>query len=318
MWQEEVIQQFFQAWISKDVTALRPLLSPGIVYTEAHGPCYLGIGQVIRWFGDFNRAGTVMEWTAKRFLHREEDTLVEWYFRCDMLQKEGHVETGFDGISVFTFDDLHKIASVKEYQSLSEHTYPYGLEPVVDSESEGLITSETEISEVRVLQYDEQSNARGTSHPLYHQQELESQGISMPAFEQRMYHAKKAGTLYGIRFQNEPRAQNKLVYCFRGRGIDYAVDLRKSSPTYLKWTCVELSAENNRQVYIPKGFGHAFLALEDNTCMVCCFDEPYDDRFSRVLAWNDAEVGILYPVPDPILTGADAAAPFLTDCDIRL
>lgn len=140
----------------------------------------------------------------------------------------------------------------------------------------------------------------------------------MKHFEQRMYHARQAGTLYGIRFQNDPRAQNKLVYCIRGRGVDYAVDLRKNSPTYLRWTRVEISADNGRQVYIPKGFGHAFLALEDNTCMVCCFDEPFDDRYSRTLAWNDPQVGIQYPVTEPILNSNDAAAPMLDECDICL
>lgn len=314
MWQEEVIQQYFHAWVSKDVTVLRQLLSPDVVYMEAHGPCYVGIGQVIKWFGEYNKLGTVMEWTAKRFFQQEEETFVEWAFRGD-YQKE---EMSMEGISVFTFDDLHKILSVREFQAVTEHVYPYGLTPIVEKESEGLTTSETEISEVKVLQYDGVNNARGTSHPLYHQQDLEAYGIRMSAFEQRMFHAKRANTLYGIRFQNEPRAQNKLVYCFRGRGIDYAVDLRRSSPTFLKWTCVELSAENNRQVYIPKGFGHAFLALEDNTCMVCCFDEPYDERYSRTLAWNDEAVGILYPVSNPELTEQDANAPTLENCDIRL
>ncbi|MDD6771669.1 dTDP-4-dehydrorhamnose 3,5-epimerase family protein [Inconstantimicrobium porci] len=81
-----------------------------------------------------------------------------------------------------------------------------------------------------------------------------------------------------MHFQNNPKPQAKLLYCIKGRGIDYAVDLRRDSPTFLKWVCVELSEENRKQIFIPKGFGHVFISLEDNTKNVMRIDESFDSH----------------------------------------
>jgi dTDP-4-dehydrorhamnose 3,5-epimerase len=136
--------------------------------------------------------------------------------------------------------------------------------------------------------------------------------------EERVYLSEKAGTLYGIHFQNNPKAQAKLLYCIKGRGIDYAVDLRKNSSTYLQWISVELSADNRKQIYIPKGFGHVFISLEDNTKNVMRYDEPFDSRYSRQIAYNDPEIGIDYPIINPILASHDMNAPLLADCGLNL
>lgn len=133
-----------------------------------------------------------------------------------------------------------------------------------------------------------------------------------------MYCSAKAGTLYGIHFQNHPKPQAKLLYCIEGSGIDYAVDLRRNSPTYLQWVSVKLSASNRRQIYIPKGFGHAFISLEDNTRNVMRFDEPFDARYSRQIAYNDRNIGIQYPINDLILAPHDIHAPLLKDSDLNL
>ena len=310
MWQEDRIRGYFQAWINKDASALKPVISPEITCTGADGCCYLGMGQVLRHFSEWNRQGTVMEWEVKRFTHQEEYTLAEWYYREDV----NHVETSLEGVSLFTFDDLQKILTIREFHSEAERHFPFGQDPLQEPEGNSAVTSTAQFSEVKVVQY---NGGIGQIRPLQRQQDLEAAGLGMGRFEQRMYHAKKAGTFYGIRFQNEPRAQNKLIYCFRGRGLDYAVDLRKNSPTYLKSTCVEISAENGRQIWIPKGFGHAFLALEDNTCMVCCFDEPFDERYSRTLRWDDPELKLQLPM-EPLVGEADAAAPLLAECDLKL
>ena len=108
------------------------------------------------------------------------------------------------------------------------------------------------------------------------------------------------------------------MYCIKGRGIDYAIDLRKSSPTYLQWVGVELSADNKKQIYIPKGFGHVFLSLEDGTMNVMRFDEPFDQQFSRQIAYNDPDIGIKYPIENPILAPHDRNAPMLAESDLNL
>jgi dTDP-4-dehydrorhamnose 3,5-epimerase len=136
--------------------------------------------------------------------------------------------------------------------------------------------------------------------------------------EERVYYSEKAGTLYGIHFQNNPKAQAKLLYCIKGRGIDYAVDLRKNSSTYLQWVSVELSADNRKQIYIPKGFGHVFISLEDNSKNVMRYDEPFDSRYSRQIAYNDPEIRIKYPISNPILAPHDIDAPLLANSDLNL
>lgn len=176
----------------------------------------------------------------------------------------------------------------------------------------------TKLTEVKIIEYETRKDNRGFSYPIYNRAEMEREGIFFEYTEERIYYSKKAGTLYGIHFQNEPKAQTKLLYCIEGSGVDYAVDLRRGSPTYLQSISVELSAENRRQILIPKGFGHAFISLEDNTRNVMRFDEPFDSVYSREIAYNDPDIGLNYYTNTPILAPYDIHAPRLRDCDINL
>lgn len=176
----------------------------------------------------------------------------------------------------------------------------------------------TKLKEVKIIEYDQRSDNRGFSYSIYSKKELEEAEIHFEYVEERVYFSEKAGTLYGIHFQNNPKAQAKLLYCIKGRGVDYAVDLRKNSSTYLQWVGVELSADNRKQIFIPKGFGHVFLSFEDNTKNVMRYDVPFDDCYSRQIAYNDPEIGIEYPVSHPILAPHDIDAPFLADSDLNL
>lgn len=176
----------------------------------------------------------------------------------------------------------------------------------------------TDIDEVKIFEYEEKHDNRGSSYSICSKRELEQMGIFFDYVEENVYYSKKAGTLYGIHFQNNPKAQSKLLYCIQGKGMDYAVDLRKDSPTYLKWISVELSAVNRKQIYIPTGFGHVFLSLEDNTKVVMRIDEYFDSRYSRQIAWDDKSIGIEYPITSPILAPHDMNAPLLKECDLSL
>jgi len=176
----------------------------------------------------------------------------------------------------------------------------------------------TKLKDVKIIEYDPRFDNRGFSYCIYNKSELEQAEINFEYIEERVYFSEKSGTLYGIHFQNNPKPQTKLLYCIKGRGIDYAVDLRRNSPTYLQWVGVELSAENRRQIYIPKGFGHAFISLENGTMNVMRFDEPFDSRFSRQIAYDDPEIGIKYPMNDPILAPHDRNAPVLAESDLNL
>jgi len=174
------------------------------------------------------------------------------------------------------------------------------------------------LKEVLVLEYDFKEDNRGTSYRLFSKRELEDVGIFTEFVEEILYSPVKKETLYGIHFQNHPKAQTKLLFCTKGRGLDFAVDLRHDSKTYKKWVCVELSSQNRKQIYIPAGFGHAFLSLEDDTHVVMRIDNYFDSALSRAITHADVELSINFNVFNPILSEQDKNAPSLIDCDCNL
>lgn len=119
---EDVIRKYFQCWLDKDINDVKEIFSDDIIYSECYGPVYKGIGQIIRWFDDWNRKGTVLQWDIKRVIASGNTAVVEWYFECDY---EGNVD-GFDGVTIAEFDADMKICDLKEFQSKAEHNYPYG------------------------------------------------------------------------------------------------------------------------------------------------------------------------------------------------
>lgn len=123
------------------------------------------------------------------------------------------------------------------------------------------------------------------------------------------------GVLRGIHFQNGECAQSKLVRVCRGAVKDVAVDLRKGSPTYKKWLTVELSAENKRQLFIPRGFGHGFLTLTDEVEFLYKADNYYNHESDRSIRFDDPELGINWDIENPILSDKDKNAPLLKDSD---
>ena len=121
------------------------------------------------------------------------------------------------------------------------------------------------------------------------------------------------GTLRGIHFQRGEKAQAKLVRCVHGAVLDVAVDLRGRSPTYRKWVAVELSAENKRQLLIPRGFGHGFVTLTDEVEFLYKADNPYAPESDGGIRWNDPEIGVDWGIETPILSEKDSKLPFLQD-----
>ena len=128
-------------------------------------------------------------------------------------------------------------------------------------------------------------------------------------------YSKEKGILRGIHFQNGEHAQAKLVRCIRGAVLDVAVDLRKGSPTYMQWEAVELSAENKKQFFIPRGFGHGFLTLTENVEFVYKTDNYYNYESDRSIIWNDPDIGVDWGTENPVLSEKDSSAPRLRDSD---
>lgn len=129
-----------------------------------------------------------------------------------------------------------------------------------------------------------------------------------PRFVQDNVSVSHRGVLRGLHLQS-PNAQGKLVSVLHGAAYDVAVDVRRGSPTSGQWVGVVLSAENAQQLYIPEGFAHGFVALEDATVLAYKCTRPYDPAGEVALAWDDPDFGIDWPVGRPLLSPRDAAAP---------
>lgn len=123
------------------------------------------------------------------------------------------------------------------------------------------------------------------------------------------------GVLRGIHFQNGEHAQAKLVRVCRGAVLDVAVDLRKGSPTYKKWVSAELSADNKRQLFIPRGFGHGFVTLTDDVEFLYKADNYYNKESDRSIRFDDPEIGVTWGISDPVISDKDRNAPLLRDSD---
>lgn len=126
----------------------------------------------------------------------------------------------------------------------------------------------------------------------------------------------KKGTLRGLHFQKEDASQAKLIRCIKGAILDVVVDMRKGSPTYMKWEAVELSEDNHRQLLIPRGFLHGFLTLTDNSEIIYKVDNFYDKNADRSIRWDDPDLNIDWGINEPILSDKDKNAPYLRDSDI--
>jgi len=146
-------------------------------------------------------------------------------------------------------------------------------------------------------------------------------GEPAPArFVQDNHSCSKAGVLRGLHYQLPPHAQGKLVRVVKGAAFDVAVDIRRSSPTFGQWVGFELSASNQLQLWIPAGFAHAFLALQDDTHFLYKTTDYYARDCERAIRWDDAGIGIQWPawpagVSAPLVAAKDAGAPLLADAD---
>lgn len=117
---------------------------------------------------------------------------------------------------------------------------------------------------------------------------------------------RERGTLRGMHFQAAPKGEPKLVRCTAGAVFDVAVDLRRDSPTYLKWAGVELSAAKRNAFFIPSGFAHGFLTLEDGSEVYYQMGESYDAGLQRGVRWNDPAFGITWPFEPAMIAPRDA------------
>jgi dTDP-4-dehydrorhamnose 3,5-epimerase len=126
-------------------------------------------------------------------------------------------------------------------------------------------------------------------------------------------HTARRGTLRGLHFQRDPSPEIKLVQCMTGRILDVIVDVRKGSSTYGQWVSFELSEENHRMLYVPGGFAHGFQCLEDDCRVSYMMSEAYVPGLAAGVHWNDPDLGIPWPLPNPLVSQRDAELPLLAE-----
>lgn len=176
--------------------------------------------------------------------------------------------------------------------------------------------TKTKIDGVLIVEPKVFGDHRGWFSETYSKTTFQELGINIDFIQDNHSMSAQKGTLRGLHFQINPKAQTKLVRCTRGKILDVAVDLRKGSPTFKQWVGVELSEDNNKQLLIPKGFAHGFVTLTNDVEVQYKVDEIYSPEFDRSIRFDDPELGIDWGISNPVLSEKDLNAPFLKDSDV--
>jgi dTDP-4-dehydrorhamnose 3,5-epimerase len=163
------------------------------------------------------------------------------------------------------------------------------------------------------------SDERGFFSEVWREDRLAEAGIHVRFGQDNHSFSTSAGELRGLHFQLEPAAQDKLVRVSRGSIFDVAVDVRPDSPTFRQWVGITVSAEEWNQLFIPKGFAHGFVTLEENCEVLYKASAPYSPQLERSVRFDDPRIGIEWPANSAalILSGKDRSAPLLADVDLN-
>ncbi|MBU1145341.1 MAG: dTDP-4-dehydrorhamnose 3,5-epimerase [Firmicutes bacterium] len=175
----------------------------------------------------------------------------------------------------------------------------------------------TKINDLIVVEPNVYGDNRGWFSESYNEKAFNDNGIHVKFIQDNHSFSSQKGVLRGLHFQNKPFAQTKLVRCTKGRVWDVAVDLRKSSNTYLQWFGLELTAENHKMLFVPQGFAHGFVTLEIDCEVQYKVDNFYDKNSDRSIKYNDSLINVEWPIKDVILSDKDLSAPLLKDSDVN-
>jgi dTDP-4-dehydrorhamnose 3,5-epimerase len=172
---------------------------------------------------------------------------------------------------------------------------------------------ETALEGVLILTPRRFGDARGWFTETWNADRMREAGLDLAFVQDNHSFSAEVGTLRGLHYQRPPHAQDKLVRCTKGAIFDVAVDFRAGSATFGKWVGVDLTAENGRQLLVPKGFLHGFVTrVADTEVQYKCTD-VYAPDCDGAVRWDDVHIGIDWGVSAPVLSAKDAAAPALRD-----
>jgi len=171
---------------------------------------------------------------------------------------------------------------------------------------------QTEIPAVQIIKPTVFEDSRGYFFESYNKEKFLASGIDQNFVQDNESKSMK-GVLRGLHFQRPPFAQGKLVRVMKGAVLDVAVDLRKMSPTYGKWTSVVLTENNKWMYWVPPGFAHGFATLEDETVFFYKCTNVYNKASEGSIRWDDPDLGVDWSIDSPILSDKDKIAPLFKD-----
>jgi dTDP-4-dehydrorhamnose 3,5-epimerase len=168
-----------------------------------------------------------------------------------------------------------------------------------------LIFTETELKGAFIINVKKLEDERGFFGRTFCQKEFEDHGINPHVVQANVSYNKVKGTVRGMHYQVHPYEETKLVRCVRGAIYDVIIDLRKNSPTYTKWIGVELREDSYRMLFVPEGFGHGFITLQDNTEVIYQVSQFYTPGSERGIRWDDPAFNIHWPIKPVIISDKD-------------
>jgi len=172
-----------------------------------------------------------------------------------------------------------------------------------------MIFSETELAGAYIIQLEKREDERGFFARAWCQNEFGGRGLVTHFVQGNVSVSKRAGTLRGMHYQVAPNEEVKVVRCARGAIWDVIIDFRPGSPTYQEWIGVELTADNYKMLYVPKGFAHGFLSLENDTEVTYLVSEFYSPQSERGVRYNDPQFKIRWPVEIRVISDKDKSWP---------
>jgi dTDP-4-dehydrorhamnose 3,5-epimerase len=172
---------------------------------------------------------------------------------------------------------------------------------------------EMDLGGAYLIEMDRLDDARGHFVRVYASEEFARHGLAIDLAQQIVSFNRSKATLRGLHYQLAPFEQTKLVRCSQGSILDVIVDLRAASPTFRHWASVELSAKDDLALYVPQGFAHGFLTLEEASEVTYLITGRYDPASERGVRWDDPDLAIDWPFAPAVLSARDAALPALAD-----
>lgn len=177
-----------------------------------------------------------------------------------------------------------------------------------------MLYRETGLDGAYVIDLEKRGDERGFFARFFCAEEFSTKGLKTQFVQVNNSLSAQKGTLRGLHYQLAPKAEVKVVRCIQGALWDVIVDMRPSSPTYKKWFGTELTAENRRMMYVPEGFAHGFITLQDNTEALYLVSEYYSPELERGIRYDDAELQIEWPISPVVISDKDLKHPPLEAC----